>query len=298
MTDHILQLPGNRNLSYAIYGPGDGQPVFYFHGTPSSRLELMMLPFFGVEIEELLRQYHIKIIAADRPGFGNSHYNPRGTFGSFANDLSFLAKALKITRASSLAWSGGGPYALSQAYHFPGTIERVHILTGFTISFNEIDVLKNMASNRYYFRAAKYMPWVLKQVLQIAGKKPSKKPIPQWISQLPDVDHNLLGSEAGKTEAFTRYTEVEAVRNGAEGPVHEARLYFNTSDYSLKDIQQPVHYWWGTMDNVVIAHHYKALQAKTPNAILHMKKGEGHFSIYVNYMEEVLRTISNNDNQT
>jgi pimeloyl-ACP methyl ester carboxylesterase len=87
---------------------------------------------------------------------------------------------------------------------------------------------------------------------------------------------------------------VEAVRNGAAGPVHEARLYFNSSDYKLEDIQQPVHYWWGTKDNVVIPHHYKAVEARVPNPHLYIKNGEGHFSIYIKCIEEVLRTISKN----
>lgn len=150
MTDHILQLPDNRNLSYALYGPGDGKPVFYFHGTPSSRLELMMLPFFGVNIEDLLHQLNLQIIAVDRPGFGNSSYNAKGTFASFAHDLSLLAQSLNISSAVSLAWSGGGPYALSQAY-YSQFIKGVYIITGFTTSFEQKGLFKHMAANKYYF---------------------------------------------------------------------------------------------------------------------------------------------------
>lgn len=128
-------------------------------------------------------------------------------------------------------------------------------------------------------------------MLQTAAKKPSAKPLPQWISQLPDVDHSLL-SNARITEAFTRYTEVEAMKNGAAGAVHEARLYFNATDYKLEAIHQPVHYWWGTNDNVVIAHHYKAIEAKVTNHHLYIKPGEGHLSVYINYIEEALRIIS------
>jgi hypothetical protein len=34
-----LELPGGRCLGYDEHGPLDGTPVFYFHGSPSTRLE-------------------------------------------------------------------------------------------------------------------------------------------------------------------------------------------------------------------------------------------------------------------
>jgi len=37
-----LTLADGRRLGYDDHGPRDGAPIFYFHGAPSSRLDLRM----------------------------------------------------------------------------------------------------------------------------------------------------------------------------------------------------------------------------------------------------------------
>jgi hypothetical protein len=55
-----------------------------------------------------------------------------------------------------------------------------------------------------------------------------------------------------------------------------------------------VHYWWGDEDNVVIRLHPEAVEQQVPDHIMHYKHNEGHLSIYIHCMEEVLETISHN----
>ena len=38
----IHLLPDGRRLAYQQFGAADGFPAFYFHGTPSSRLEALL----------------------------------------------------------------------------------------------------------------------------------------------------------------------------------------------------------------------------------------------------------------
>src|SRR4051812_39906431 len=118
MTDEIFQLPDKRNLCYALYGPGDGQPVLYFHGTPASRLEPSLVTAFGIDLYALLFKYNIQLIAVDRPGMGLSSFNPTGDFISFTDDVAHLLGFLKISKCKVLCWSGGGPFALAMAYRF------------------------------------------------------------------------------------------------------------------------------------------------------------------------------------
>ena len=40
--DKTLRLEDGRLLGYAVYGDPEGQPVFYFHGFPGSRLEAQL----------------------------------------------------------------------------------------------------------------------------------------------------------------------------------------------------------------------------------------------------------------
>src|SRR4051794_5358137 len=118
MKDTLFQLPDKRKLGYALYGPDNGQPVFYFHGTPSSRLEPLIINAYNKSLEELLQKFHIRLIAVDRPGMGFSDFNPVGDFHSFARDVYNLAMHLQISAAKVLCWSGGGPFALGFAFYF------------------------------------------------------------------------------------------------------------------------------------------------------------------------------------
>src|SRR5919112_641474 len=112
MTDQTFLLPDERTLGYAIYGPEDGKPVLYFHGTPSSRLEPLLLYEYDVDLERLLAGAGLRLIAVDRPGKGLSSFDKNASFLSFADDVQHLCVHLGVTQCPVLCWSGGGPYAL------------------------------------------------------------------------------------------------------------------------------------------------------------------------------------------
>ena len=96
MTEHVLRLPNRCILSYALYGLREGWPVLYFHGTPSSRLEIELLNEYGIKVEKLLPDLNLQVIAVDHPGMVLSSYNPNAGFLSFASDAHFLMEHLKI----------------------------------------------------------------------------------------------------------------------------------------------------------------------------------------------------------
>jgi pimeloyl-ACP methyl ester carboxylesterase len=222
---------------------------------------------------------------------GLSSFNPQGTFRTFGEDVTMLAMHLKIEATEVLCWSGAGPYALALAYHFPKFICSVHIISGFTRSFSEKGVFKNMNGNVYYFAASKYMSPLMKGIMTWAGRQKPNKPLPQWLSKLPDADHALM-THSHAMQHLSTVTLNEAARNGSKGLVHEASQYFQETGYILSQIQQPVHYWWGTLDNTVTRVHAEAIDKQVPKGIVHYKDNEGHLSIYINYFEEVLAQIA------
>jgi pimeloyl-ACP methyl ester carboxylesterase len=65
--DQQESLPDGRRLGYDERGPSDGKPLFYFHGSPSSRLESLLYLS-----DDLLNLLNVRLISADRPGIGLS----------------------------------------------------------------------------------------------------------------------------------------------------------------------------------------------------------------------------------
>ena len=290
MSSHTIQLSDSRQLGYALYGPASGQPLLYFHGTPSSRHEPLLLNSYGVELEALLHEAQTRLIAVDRPGMGLSTYNPRGSFLSFAEDVGELLDQSGIRRCPVVCWSGGGPYALALAHRHAERISSVSIICGFTRPFDP-EVLRQMGMNRWYFRFARYTPWLLRTSLGVIKRRKIRYAPPRHITGLSHVDYNMM-KDIPHLRVIAECTLKEACSRGGRGAVHEARNYFNEFGFPLSAIRQPVHYWWGTQDMTVIRLHAEAVEQQAPNAIMHYRPGEGHLSLYVRHFKDVLQTIS------
>src|SRR5437868_5685888 len=65
-----ITLRDGSRLAYGEYGDPSGIAVFYFHGTPGSRLE-------GTIADEAAGRLGVRLIAIDRPGIGFSAFKPR-----------------------------------------------------------------------------------------------------------------------------------------------------------------------------------------------------------------------------
>src|SRR5512140_1859845 len=102
--EQIISLPDGRKMTYAEYGDPDGKPIFYFHGNPGSRLDPKMVE------PELLRKFHARFIAPDRPGMGGSDFLPGRKMSDWPADVTALADGLHLDRFAILGISGGGPY--------------------------------------------------------------------------------------------------------------------------------------------------------------------------------------------
>ena len=94
----------------------------YFHGTPSSRLDLC----FG---EQLAAECGVRLVSFDRPGYGGSTPAPFG-LASIAADAHAVADELGIAGFATPGQSGGGPGALAAAAVPGGRVTRVGIASG------------------------------------------------------------------------------------------------------------------------------------------------------------------------
>lgn len=286
MTEAIFTLNDDRKLSYAVYGPADGKAVLYFHGTPSSRKEILLLKTFGVEVDKMLAACGLKIIVPDRGALTTFH--AQRTFRSFAEDSMQLLQHLNISQCAVLCWSGGGPYALAAASLFLNRVTGVYILCGITRPFDR-QVLQLMGRNKWYFLTARFAPLLLQLSLTLIRQKKTLHLPKQWLTGLPYVDYRLL--QKGFRE-LTKLTLKEAIRKGTKAAVHEAAMYFSDYGFSVSSIQQPIHYWWGTMDMSVVERHAQEVAQHAPQPVIHYREGEGHLSLYVRCFGEALQAIA------
>jgi pimeloyl-ACP methyl ester carboxylesterase len=105
-----LRLPDGRRLGWCEYGDPAGRPVLAFHGTPACRL--LFAP-----ADTPAARLGLRVIAPDRPGYGQSDPEPGRTLSQWSSDVDALLDHLGVREAPILAISGGGPYAVATAAH-------------------------------------------------------------------------------------------------------------------------------------------------------------------------------------
>ena len=123
-TTNLLTLPDKRQLAYAEYGDPNGYPVFYFHGGGTSRLEPLLLG------DEVFIRLGLRLVAPDRPGIGQSDFQPNRGFSDWTKDVTFLADTLGLDKFSVLGVSSGGGYTAACAAKIPHRLHSAVIVSG------------------------------------------------------------------------------------------------------------------------------------------------------------------------
>src|ERR1051326_6192390 len=85
-------LRDGRRLSYTIYGSPTGAPIFYFAGWPASRLDWQLFD----PNQTMTQRLHLRVIAVDRPGYGDSYAQRGRTLLDCADDLAQLSSVLPL----------------------------------------------------------------------------------------------------------------------------------------------------------------------------------------------------------
>jgi pimeloyl-ACP methyl ester carboxylesterase len=100
-----LALPDGRMLAIAEYGPPDGVPLVFVAGAGSSRAMNAYGPAAAGR--------NVRMITFDRPGLGESTWDPRKSLSSVAEDLGFALERIRVSLPLALANSQGAPFALA-----------------------------------------------------------------------------------------------------------------------------------------------------------------------------------------
>ena len=285
-TDSQFVLYDGRRLGYAQFGDLQGNPLFYCHGFPASRLEAAL-------IDAAAKRCRVRVVAADRPGFGLSDYQPGRRIGDWPNDVVELADVLGIDRFAIVGVSGGGPYALACACRIPRRLVAVGVVCGLG-PMSESWALRGMFwSRRLVFTLARRAPALLKLVHgfvfdPLLRRHPEvilsmilRTPVAadRRVLQRPDVGTTLLASIQ------------ESVREGPRGILHDLLLYTQAWDFQPQEIDLAVDLWHGEADPIVPVAHTRALVRQLPKARAVFLPREGHFSLPLDHMENILRTL-------
>lgn len=117
----FVRVATGRHVAYREYGDMRGRPVLFFHQWFASSL----LP---IAAQDAVGRSDLRLIAMDRPGFGQSQMSTPYSFDSVARDALAMADSLGLQSFSLMAVAPGAPFAVALALLAPDRVERMALV--------------------------------------------------------------------------------------------------------------------------------------------------------------------------
>jgi len=266
--DTTMTLPDGRSLAYTDCGASDGPLVVYFHGAPTSRLDL-------IGFEESFSAFGVRVISPDRPGYGRSSPRPGRGFNDWPHDVAALVDHLGVERFAVMGASSGGPYVVACAAFLPERIVGAGVVAGVT------DMGWPGAWEGYEVREATLMrigdeAAAVRWCEEHYGPDGSK--FLETDSEMAPADMAVLEDEAMATGFIT--TIGEAFHQGVGGFAQDITVQGRPWPFDPSGITAPTRVLHGQADTFVPIAHGRHTADVIPGASLVTFPDHGHLSIF------------------
>lgn len=261
-----------RALGYQSFGDPDGTPLFFFHGTPGSRLE------FSSD-DMIIKPPGVRFILPERPGYGISDPKPDRELLDWPSDVLELADHLGVDSFAVAGESGGCPHALACAYRCPSRVTMALLLAS-PCPADFPGATQGMAlGNRIGFVLNRYAPWLVRRLMRGTAARFKKDPerfIDDMAAQMSAPDKALLKEESYR-KAIIRGLH-EAYRQGSGGQITDVQLIAAGGGWGFKlsEISVPVFMWYGDTDTLVSKNMAKRLAREIPQCTYYDVPQAGH----------------------
>ena len=266
-----IRVRNGRNLGFAAFGPPEGRPILWLHGTPGARRQI------PEAVREVAGPAGLRFIGVDRPGTGISTPHLYGSLLEFSADLEILLNELGMAELAVIALSGGGPYALAAAYAMPERVRVVGVLGGVAPTRGPEAPPGGLVA-----LAARFAP--LLPPLRI----PLGLALGSVALVLGPVGHQAVRAYAHISSPGDRAVldqpQIEAMflddlvntRGRLRAMVNDVILFTRDWGFSLGDVKVPVKWWHGDADPFVPLTHGEHCVSLMADAELFVRPGESH----------------------
>ncbi len=281
---HMVQAPDGRQLEVVSAGPDDGRCFLFHGGTPSAA------GAFPPLVEELAKR-GLRYVSFSRPGYAGSSAMAGRAVGDVATDVQAILDSLKVGTFFCAGQSGGGPHALACSALLPDRVIATATLAGVAPWPAEgLDWLAGMGpENLEEFDASRRGPDVLEPLLRREADR-LRDVQPAAVAAalgglVSDVDRAAL---TGIYAEFKAGNLSRSVSTGIDGWRDDDIAFVSPWGFDLPSIQTPVAIWQGGEDRMVPMGHGAWLAARIPGAERHLLPAEGHLSLTINKIGDVL----------
>ena len=267
MVDSSLTVGDGRTVAFTDLGDPDGSPVFYFHGAPTSRLDL-------VGFDSGFASSGIRVISPDRPGYGGSTPRPGRSLNDWPSDVAELAEHLGIDRFAVIGCSAGGPYAVVCASAMPDRVTSAAVVAGVAdsnwagawVDKPELDATAMRLGDEIAAASLYEEHW-----------GPDGSGFFEQSGDLPPADEAVLADpeQGGRLIA----SAIEAFRPGVGGYAQDMTISGQGWTFDPAEINVPLTVLHGEADTMVPVSHGHHTAEVIPTASLTTLRNHGHLSI-------------------
>jgi pimeloyl-ACP methyl ester carboxylesterase len=262
MSAQTVQLPDGRTLAWREYGDPKGFPVVFTHGVFNSRL---FQPVWD-KTDQITSNAGARVIAVDRPGYGESTYYLARSYTQWASDVSFLTKSLLINRFAVLGYSSGGPSALACARELPEQVVACALCSS-DCPYHMLDALGVEGGGEQGYLQKMFGA---KGVTEEMARKNA-----EFAFQVLEESYSRMKK---KDRAIVALADLhESVAQGIDkGCTQDGLLESSDWGIDIAGISIPVHLWHGESDEDVPIEAGKWLASQIPNCKATYVPGESH----------------------
>jgi pimeloyl-ACP methyl ester carboxylesterase len=278
-----FELSDGRLIDVYVSGPEEGLPLVFHHGTPGA----------GVQLRAFERAAHargLKVVTPSRPGYGSSTRQPNRRVVDVVADTAEVLASLGAERCLVAGWSGGGPHALACAARLGGVAGALVIAGVAPYEAAGLEWIAGMGQDNVdEFGAALQGEEALRTYLE-AQIVDLRAVTPEGIiislnSILPAVDKAVITDEFGEDLAEQFH---EGLRISVDGWLDDDLAFTQPWGFDFSEIEVPVMIWQGEADLMVPFAHGEWLASQLPDASAHLESGEGHLSLGLGALDQML----------
>jgi pimeloyl-ACP methyl ester carboxylesterase len=289
--DSSITLADGRRLAYAEWGDPNGTPIFFFHGTPGSRL-------FCPD-ERATAAAAVRLITPDRPGIGGSDILKARRFADWPADVVALADSLGVDRFAVVGWSAGGIYAAACAALIPSRLTAAGVVSTRHLSqynfaerpesYDELDADERAEYDLAQKDPAAAAEMAAQQNADIVATLQHDPESYMGPAQWPEPERWFFADEPRARPFYLAASE--GVRQGTDGFRWEMIDGWLPWGFRIDRIAMRVHLWYGELDARVARRHIDFAVNRIPDCVLTTWPDVGHFGV-AKYWGDVLDALT------
>lgn len=262
-----VDAPGGRRIAYCSYGDPAAVPVIALHGTPGSRYE-------GLALHRAATDAGVRLVFPDRPGYGGTDPVPGSGFHRWNDDFLSLLDHLGQDRATLVAISGGGGYALSAAQAHPGRVTRLILAAAAVPGAPKEAYAGRIPIVTWLDRIVRWAPPVAGAMLAGTGVFKRVRGREQNLAAWPRADRLVMSTP--EFRALSDLDTAEGRRQGMDAALTDLAGYARPLPVPLAALRVPTVFVHGDADGNVPVGVARWAHAQIAGAELRIVPGGGH----------------------